>query len=306
MTTPQNTPQATPQAGIFIEGNRAQHVLEYTLKADAPMADVKSALARARADVPAGIAQVLAVGPGLWARLARNHMPLGLTDFQPITGPKAHAPASQRDVLVWLHGPARDAVFDAAKAVDHALQGVAVRELDLPGFTYRDSRDMTGFIDGSANPKDVAARKVAALVPDGEAGAGGAFVLSQRYIHNLDAFNALSEAAQERVIGRTKADSIELAGDAQPADSHVSRTDLKIDGVGQKMYRRSMPYGTAGEHGLYFLAFACAQSRFEVVLNSMYGLTGDGITDHLMDFSQAVTGSYWFAPSEGDLEKALG
>lgn len=297
---------ATPQPGIFSEGNRVQHALEYALKGTAPLADVKAALKAARVAVPANVAHVLALGPALWAGLARERMPSGLSDFQPLDGPKAHAPATQRDILVWLHGPSRDVVFDAATAVDHALKRVAVRELDLPGFTYHDSRDMTGFVDGSANPKDMKGRHLAALVPDGEPGAGGAFVLSQRYVHNLDAFNALPQAAQERVIGRTKPDSIELEGDAQPADSHVSRTDLKIDGQGQKMYRRSMPYGTAGEHGLYFLAFACAQSRFEVVLKSMYGLTGDGVTDHLMGFSQAVTGSYWFAPSEEDLAAVVG
>ena len=295
----------TPQAGIFTEGNRAQHVLEYSARPGAPLADIKAALAHARSSVPAPVAHVLALGPSLWARLARDRMPSGLSDFQPINGPKAHAPASQRDILVWLHGPAQDAVFDAATAVDHALRDVAVRELDLPGFTYHDSRDMTGFVDGTANPKDVAARKVAALIPDGEIGAGGAFVFSQRYIHNLDAFNALPVPEQERVFGRTKADSIELEGDAMPADAHVSRTDLKIDGQGQKMYRRSMPYGGAGEHGLYFLAFTCDQSRFATVLASMYGQSGDGVTDHLMSFSQAVTGSYWFAPSERDLATAL-
>lgn len=296
----------TPQPGIFTEGNRAQHVLEYTVKPDATLADIKAALARARLSVPAGVAHVLALGPSLWATLARAQMPLGLTDFQPINGPKAHAPATQRDIFVWLHGQSRDDIFDAAMAVDHALRDAAQCTLDLPGFTYHDSRDMTGFVDGTANPKDVAARKVAALIPDGQVGAGGAFVFSQRYIHNLDAFNVLPVHEQERVFGRTKPDSIELEGDAMPADSHVSRTDLKIDGVGQKMYRRSMPYGSAGEHGLYFLAFTCEPSRFEVVLNSMYGLTGDGVTDHLMQFSKAVTGSYWFAPSEEDLKEALG
>ena len=295
-----------PQPGIFIEGNRTQHALEYVLKPDITDAAIKAALKRARASVATGVAQVVAFGPRLWMRLAADRMPLGFSDFHPLNGPKAQAPATQRDIFVWLHGPARDDVLDAALAVDHALRDVAERELDLPGFVYHDSRDLTGFVDGSANPKDIPARQEAALVPKGQPGAGGAFVLSQRWVHNLDAFNKLPQADQERVIGRTKPDSIELEGDAQPKDSHVSRTDLKIDGVGQKMYRRSMPYGTAGEHGLYFLAFTCDQTRFEVVLNSMYGRTDDGVTDHLMQFSKAVTGSYWFAPSEGDLEKAVG
>mgnify|MGYP000586541453 CR=1 FL=1 len=297
---------SSPQPGIFREGHRTLHVLEYTLKAGVSVAELKVALRNVRACLTAmDVAQVLALGPQAWAQLAPTQQPQGLADFKPLTGPDAQAPATQRDILVWLHGPARDAVFDAATAVDHALRAVARRDLDLPGFVYRDSRDLTGFIDGSANPKDDPAKRDTALVPDGQAGAGGAFVLSQRWLHDLDAFNALPQAEQERVIGRTKPDSIELEGDAQPANSHVSRTDLKIDGVGQKMYRRSFPFGTAGEHGLYFLAFACEQARFSHVLDSMFGLTGDGVTDHLMQFSKADTGSYWFAPSEEDLNAAL-
>ena len=295
----------TPQSGIFTEGNRTLHVLEYAIKPGVADADVKAALAQARARVPGGVAHVLALGPALWKRLAPNAIPSGFADFQPLSGPKAQAPATQRDIFVWLHGPARDDVMDVALGVDHALRGVGERTLDLPGFVYHDSRDLTGFVDGSANPKDIPARQEAALIPTGQPGAGGAFVLGQRWVHDLDAFNQLPVAAQERVIGRTKPDSIELEGDAQPADSHVSRTDLKIDGVAQKMYRRSFPYGTAGEHGLYFLAFACEQARFASVLNSMYGLTDDHVTDHLLSFSKPVTGSYWFAPSEEDLKKAV-
>ncbi len=228
-------------------------------------------------------------------------MPDGFAAFQPLTGPKHQAPATQHDVLVWLQGPARDLVMDGVLAIDAILSTIATRVLDLPGFVYHDSRDLTGFIDGTANPKEDA-RLEAALVAEGKAGAGGAFVLGQKWVHDLEAFNALAVADQERVFGRTKPDSVELEGDAMPPWSHVSRTDLKIDGVGQKMYRRSAPFGTAEEHGLYFLGFTCDIDRFDNVLASMFGLSGDGEYDHLTDFSTAKTGSYWFAPSATALD----
>ncbi|HEY9079352.1 Dyp-type peroxidase [Magnetovibrio sp.] len=297
---------STPQSGIFVEGHRYLHALEYTLDPTAKPGALTAALQAAANIAHTSIAEiVIAFGPMLWARLARDSMPSGFTDFQPIDGPKAHAPATQHDILVWLHAPNRDQVMDAVLAIDGVFTKVAHRELDLPGFVYRDSRDLTGFVDGSANPKDDAAKTAAALVPAGEPGAGGAIVLSQKWVHNLAKFNTLKVPDQERVIGRTKADSVELEGDAQPKDSHVSRTDLKVHGVAQKMYRRSFPYGTAGEHGLYFLAFACEQERFDNVLSSMYGLSEDATTDHLLDFSTPVTGSYWFAPCEEDLKAAL-
>ena len=298
---------STPQAAIFVEGHRYLHALEYTLPAgtspDAFAPALTSAIAAARAGK---VEAVFAFGAELWARLARDRMPSGFTNFQPLDGPKAKAPATQRDVLVWLHGPSRDDVLDGVLAVDGFLSEVANRELDLAGFVYRDSRDLTGFVDGSANPKDDDAKRDAALVANDEPGAGGAIVMSQQWVHDLPKFNTLDIPDQERVIGRTKADSIELEGDAQPADSHVSRTDLKVHGVAQKMYRRSFPYGGAGQHGLYFLAFACEQARFDNVLASMYGLDGAATTDHLLDFSTPITGSYWFAPSEDDLQAVCG
>lgn len=112
-------------------------------------------------------------------------------------------------------------------------------------------------------------------------------------------------AEQEGVDGRTKSDSIELEGDAMPADNDVSPTDAKVDGVAQKIWRRSFPYGDTGTRGLY-LSFACNLTRFDVQLQRMYGVSGDGVKDRITEFSAGVTGSYWYAQSEVDLAKALG
>ncbi len=105
------------------------------------------------------------------------------------------------------------------------------------------------------------------------------------------------------MIGRTKADSIELEGDAMPATSHVSRTDVKLNGVAQKIYRRSVPFGGVAEHGLYFLAFSCDLARFDVQLRRMFGVSDDGLRDRLTEFSRPVTGSYWFAPAADELAR---
>ena len=111
---------------------------------------------------------------------------------------------------------------------------------------------------------------------------------------------------QEGVVGRTKAGSVELEGDAMPATSHVSRTDVKIDGVAQAIYRRSQPFGTAAAHGLHFVAFACDPHRVGIQLERMFGTSGDGLHDRLVEFSRATTGSYWMVPNEDDLRAALG
>ncbi len=145
-----------------------------------------------------------------------------------------------------------------------------------------------------------------ALVPEGLPGAGGSFVLTQRWATDLEAFNALPVAKQEAVIGRTKADSIELEGEAMPHDSHVSRTDVTVDGVALRIFRRSVPYGDLNEHGLYFVAFACEQRRHQIQLEHMLGVSGDGLHDRLIEFSTPKTGSYFFAPGIEALSRALG
>jgi len=88
-----------------------------------------------------------------------------------------------------------------------------------------------------------------------------------------------------------------------PINSHVSRTDVSIDGNAQKIFRQSSPYGNATDHGLYFLAFSCELSRFQIQLERMFGITEDGIHDQLIEHSKAITSSYWFAPCREDLTK---
>ncbi len=272
---------ASPQTGIFVEASTQHQFLEYSVEPGDSREELCRAVAEALPGVgdPAGGAQpdlVIAFGPALWNVLAPGDAPGGFGPFEPVRGAEGYGiPSTQRDILIWIHGTRLDDSFDRALEVHRHLASVARLELDERGFTYHDSRDLTGFIDGTANPKGEAAR-AAALVPENEPGAGGAFVLGQRWVHDLESFGALAVAEQERVIGRTKPDSVELEGEAMPADSHVSRTDVTEDGVALKIYRRSAPFGLVGEHGLYFLAFSCDPARFDVLLASMFGATGDG------------------------------
>jgi putative iron-dependent peroxidase len=252
---------------------------------------------------------VMAFGPAVWRHLVGDGAPSALHDFETLRGWQGHdAPARQRDLLFWIHGEGPDRVLDRGLAVQRALTSAAAQEIQLeleqPGFVYRDSRDLTGFIDGTANPQ-AEERFEVALVPDGEPGAGGSFVLTQRWLHDLAGWSGLSVSQQERVIGRTRADSVQLEGDAMPADSHVSRVEFEEDGVEVALYRRSFPHGGVAEHGLYFLAFSCDPHRFDVLLRRMFGLAGDGLHDALTGHSRPTSGAYWFAPSLEDLVAAL-
>ena len=168
------------------------------------------------------------------------------------------------------------------------------------GFTYHEGRDETGFVDGTANPP-VRRAADAALVPLGQVGEAGSHVLAMRWVHDLDAFHRLSIDDQERVIGRTKPLSIELSDDDKPPDAHIARVEL---GDEFEIFRRSVPYGTVGEHGLYFVAFSADPSRYQRMLARMFGL--DGPRDRLTDFSTPVSGGYYFAPSNAALRELAG
>jgi putative iron-dependent peroxidase len=118
-----------------------------------------------------------------------------------------------------------------------------------------------------------------------------------RWVHDLAAFEQLSVADQQRVIGRTKADSVELPAAEKPPTAHIARVETSVDGRELEIFRRSVPYGTSQEHGLYFVAFSAERSRYDRMLGRMFGTSGDGIHDHLTDFSRPVSGAYYFAPS---------
>jgi len=213
-------------------------------------------------------------------------------------------PATQRDIFIWVVGEDRGDVMAAVVQVTETLSAVADLVLDLDGFKTRDARILTGFVDGTGNPGTDEKKRAAALIPEGQPGEGGSFVLGQKWTHKLEAFLSMSVVAQEKVIGRTKETNIELEGTALPPESHVGRTDIDVNDVPMKMYRRGTPYGNGADKGLYFLAFACDMGRFTHVIDSMLGKT-DGVTDRMMDFSDALTGSYWFMPSQEDLDAVL-
>ena len=291
------------QSGIFNEQSQHSYFLEYVVtNRDKPtLLALQSALASILENV--NCSHVVAFGRRLWQHLDSSASALEFHDFATLSGPFGHtAPASQHDLLIWLHSDSHDDVFDAMQLCQNLLSDVAILALECPGFKYRDNRDLTGFIDGSANPKDLEAKAQAALIPKDQPQAGGSFVLTQKWVHDLTEFHALPEQAQEKIIGRTKPDSIEFEGDDMPENSHVSRTDVKVDNVAMKLYRRSVPFGNSSEKGLYFLGFACEQKRFQVQLERMFGLSDDGIYDKLVDYSKAVNSAYWFAPSQTQLE----
>jgi len=297
-----------PQFGIFAQGTDAHHFLEFDLRPGVTPTDAVASFRRLRApEVSAGGVNIVAgFGAAAWREVAPSEAPASFADFPGLDGMDGlRAPATPHDAWLWISGSAPDNVWDHARAAARAVGDVAELAAEQVGFAYRDGRDITGFVDGTANPPVRMAPDVA-LVPDGEPGAGGSHVIVMRWVHDLDAFHRLSERDQDAVFGRTKRDSIEFSETEKPPTAHIARVEVTIDGTELEIFRRSVPFGTVEEHGLYFVAFSADPTRFDVMLSRMFGLTGDGVRDRLLDFSRPVSGAYYFAPSLNALNELAG
>jgi porphyrinogen peroxidase len=250
-----------------------------------------------------GVNLVVGFRPSLWARVAPDDAPAGVADFaRDVQGVDGYTmPAIQHDLWVWVAGHAYHNVFDVTREAMQTLAPVARLATEVAGWTYKESRDLTGFIDGTQNPSLAEAPEVV-LIPEGSPGAGGSVVLVQQWTHDIAEFEALSIEAQEKVIGRTKATSIELDEEVRGAQSHVSRTTIEENGAERHIFRRNTPFGTATEHGTMFIGFSCEQHRLARMLDRMAGAE-DGIRDALTRYTTVVSGAYYFVPSVEALRK---
>jgi putative iron-dependent peroxidase len=288
----------TPQTGIFALGDAAHGIFEFSLS---PGVDQTAALRalismrEPRATV-GGANRVLGFRPSLWRKLAPDDVSPDAHDFdRPLQGRDGYTmPATQTDLWAWFSAGSYDTVFDMGLKAVETLVPYATLEREYRGWLYHHNRDLTGFEDGTENPPLDQAPDVA-LIADGQPGAGGSVVLYQVWKHNKNVFDHLPIAEQEAVIGRTKADSIEFAESQMPADSHVSRTTLDVDGQELDIFRRNVPYGIVSENGTLFIGFSAEQRRLELMLKQMAGVGGP--RDALTKYTQPLTGAYYFVPS---------
>lgn len=174
------------------------------------------------------------------------------------------------------------------------------------GFRYFDDRDIIGSVDGTENPREQAAMEAVLIGEENRAFAGGSYVIVQKYLHDLDGWNALSTEMQERIIGRTKLSDIELDDSIKPTSAHNALTTITEDAKEVKILRDNMPFGhvAAGEFGTYFIGYSRSPGRIEQMVENMFIGRPPGNYDRLLDFSRAVTGNLFFVPSATFLETA--
>ncbi|MFD8013246.1 Dyp-type peroxidase [Streptomyces sp. NPDC058955] len=257
----------------------------------------RSVAFRARDDA---LACVAGLASDAWDRLVGGPRPRELHPFTPLQGPRHLAPATPGDLLLHLRARRADLCFELARVVlDRFADAVTVVD-ETHGFTYFDDRDLLGFVDGSENPTGPAAPAAVLVADEDPDFRGGSYVVVQKYLHDLTAWNALPTEEQERVIGRSKADNVELPDDVKPSDSHVALTTVEDeDGEERQIVRQNMPFGRlgTGEFGTYFIGYARTPAVTERMLRNMFLGDPPGNTDRILDFSTAVTGGLFFVPS---------
>jgi putative iron-dependent peroxidase len=252
-----------------------------------------------------GLAVVTGLGSAAWDRLYSGPRPAELHPFRPLDGGRHQAVATPGDLLFHIRAATMDLCWELASLVIGRVDGAATLVDEVHGFKYFDERDLLGFVDGTENPTGPAAAAAVTIGAEDPAFAGGSYVIVQKYVHDMPAWEALTVEDQERVIGRAKLSNVEMNDDVKPTNSHVAlNTIIEPDGTQRQILRDNMPFGSlsAGEIGTYFIGYAATPSVTELMLRRMFLGDPPGNYDRILDFSTAVTGTLFFIPTTDFLD----
>jgi putative iron-dependent peroxidase len=254
-------------------------------------------------DLEGQLSCVVGIGSDAWDRIVApahpRSRPRWLHGFRAIEAGPRVAPSTPGDLLFHVRATRFDLCFELASTILGRLGATVSAADEVHGFRYFDARDLLGFVDGTENPVGAAMAEAAIIGDEDPDYAGGSYVIVQKYLHDLDAWNALSVEEQELVIGRTKLEDIELDDGIKPTNAHNALNVIEVDGEEVAILRDNMPFGSAaaGEFGTYFIGYARDPGITEQMLQNMFVGRPQGNYDRILDFSSAITGSLYFVPS---------
>ena len=247
------------------------------------------------------------IGSEAWDRLGLKTRPAQLHPFTEVRGPTHTAVATPGDLLFHIRAERGDMCFELERLILNALGDAGAVVDEVQGFRYFDARDLLGFVDGTENPTGNALYVASLIGEEDTEFAGGAYVVVQKYLHNLTTWGELSTEEQESIIGRTKLDDVEREDTAGRKSHRSLNTIVDADGTEHDILRDNMPFGRPGqgEFGAYFIGYASDLSVIERMIHNMFAGDPPGEYDRILDFSTAVTGTTFFVPSY-DLLESLG
>ena len=247
---------------------------------------------------------IMGIGSDAWDRLFGSPRPAELHPFREIRSGPRHAVSTAGDLIFHIRAKQMDLCFELAAQIMARLKGAVSTADEVQGFRYFDERDVLGFVDGTENPTGNAAADAVFIGGEDPAFAGGSYVIVQKYLHNLEAWNNLSTEAQEKIIGRSKVSDIELDDSVKPTSAHNALTTIEENGKEIKILRDNMPFGSPGrgEFGTYFIGYSRSPRTIEQMLENMFIGRPPGNYDRILDFSTPVTGSLFFIPTSTFLD----
>lgn len=275
------------QHGIFAPVPRLARYLVFSLQSTS---EPRRALQSLR-DVADGDRVVVGFGQPLVLAMSRTIE--GLRTFPSHVGPGLIVPSTPAALWCWLRGEDRGELLHRSRLIERTVSSAFRSEAVIDAFQYGASRDLTGYEDGTENPKGEKTSEVAVVSGQGGGLDGSSFVAVQQWVHDLDRFDSMSAQEQDNTVGRRKSDNEELE-DAPPS-AHVKRTAQESFEPEAFVLRCSMPWADGTRAGLVFVAFGKSFDAFEAQLRRMVGAE-DGITDALFNFTRPISGSYFWCP----------
>ena len=255
-------------------------------------------------DLEGRLSCIVSFGSEVWDRLFGPPRPAELHPFREFRAGARRAIATPGDILFHIRSQRMDLCFELASQIMNEISDAVAVADEVHGFSYFDQRDLLGFVDGTENPDGEAALDATLVGAEDSAFAGGSYVIVQKYLHDLDAWNTLPTETQERVIGRTKLTNVELDAATKPSFAHNELTKIVEGGEEIKIVRDNMPFGEVGkgDFGTYFIGYARSPRTIEQMLENMFVGKPPGNYDRILDFSTAVTGNLFFVPTATFLE----
>jgi putative iron-dependent peroxidase len=217
----------------------------------------------------------------------------GLIAFKDEVAAKVSVPSTPAALWLWLRGKDRGDLVWRTLEWQRRLEPWLVLESAVDAFTFRDSRDLSGYVDGTENPVGEAASEAVFLRGQGAGLDGGCFVAVQHWVHQLKEFLAKPETERDDVFGRRLSTGEEF--ESAPEAAHVKRAARESFPGSRFMLRRSMPWSDANAQGLEFVSFSNDLQLFATVLRRMTGAE-DGMVDHLFGFSRPVQSAFFWCP----------
>lgn len=275
------------QKGILSQETKLARYMFFNVS---DISSIKSCLSQLTGVID-GELTVVGLGPSLIAALNGNIPGLQNLSFQSAMG--IDVPSTPCALWLWLRGEDRGELYHRSRMLENILAISFELEDVVDSFMFEDSRDLSGYIDGTENPQAKEALDAATVQGAGPGLDGSSFVAIQQWLHDMDFFNALPENEQDDIFGRHISNNDEF--EDAPESAHVKRAAQESYVPAAFMLRRSMPWADGMNAGLMFVAFGKSFSAFEAILNRMLGHE-DGIKDGLFKFTRPISSAYFWCP----------